>query len=943
MIFKKSFYFLFFTIFLITGCGGGGGGGNTSTSVAGIVGYVIDSPVVNLEYRCANKVAKTEAGGKFSCTSLPVKFMLGNLEIGEVSTLNSDSKVFIQDIVDISRANGIDEDLVKIGKLLQSLAQNGDINNQIILPDTINFSISSTVSALSDDEVRNLLLSVGVVPREDREIIEHFRQSSEILAPILANATAVTGTVGTAITPIIFSNSGGAISSCSVTPTLPIGLSLANDCTISGTATATQALTSYTVIGQNITGSNSASVTITLNPALPILANATAVTGTVGTAITPIVFNNSGGAVSSCIVTPTLPTGLSLADNCTISGTATATQALTSYTVTGHNITGSNSALVMITINPTLVAPVLVNATAVTETIRTAITPIVFSNSGGAVSSCSVTPTLPTGLSLANDCTISGTATAARVHTTYTVTGTNSVGSSDASVEITIEAVIVSGKITYDSVPFSAGGRSGLDYNNIVHKDVRGVVVQALDASNNVINTTSTDNLGRYSFLISSGSDIKIRVLAQLYKVPVAGETSWDFQVKDNTNSNALYIMDGRLASVGTGTTQTRNLNASSGWGGSSYTSTRTAAPFAILDVIYKAIQKVTTAQSDAVFPALDVFWSKNNITSTSKHPAIGQILTSHYDGTALYILGKEDSDTDEYDSVIIGHEWGHYYEAKFSRSDSIGWNHGGGDMLDIRVAFGEGFGDAMGCIVNDTSLYLDSYGTDQGHTGVFMDLENGGSGSNPGWYSELSIARILYDVYDNHDDTGDTLSLGFTPMHNLFIGAEKNTEAFTSIFTFITALKAENSGNNAAIDALTTNESIASITDIYGVGRSNRSSQNANPLYSTLSVGSSVDFVTNYSATSIDQHNRLGTYNFITFTIPSRGNYTIQIAQVGGSGTPDPDIFIYKGTSNQPVARATAGGTTDTISTTLTAGTYRMSAIVYGQNSGNTFRVTLN
>ena len=37
----------------------------------------------------------------------------------------------------------------------------------------------------------------------------------------------------------------------------------------------------------------------------------------------------------------------------------------------------------------------------------------------------------------------------------------------------------------------------------------------------------------------------------------------------------------------------TRDLHAASGWGGSSYTSARDAAPFAILDTVYDAMQFV--------------------------------------------------------------------------------------------------------------------------------------------------------------------------------------------------------------------------------------------------------------------------------------------------------------------------------------------------------------
>lgn len=459
-----------------------------------------------------------------------------------------------------------------------------------------------------------------------------------------------------------------------------------------------------------------------------------------------------------------------------------------------------------------------------------------------------------------------------------------------------------------------------------------------VNSDGTVVASTTTDASGAYA-VSATGITLKVRVSAKLYKAVNFGESSWDFQIKDNTNSDALYVMEGSLASLGTTGTQTRNLNASSGWGGSSYSSTRTAAAFSMLDVVYQAIEKITTAQSDAVFPSLDIFWSKNNIASSGTK-SLGQITTSHFDGTALYILGAEDSDTDEYDTAVMGHEWGHYYESKFSRSDSIGGSHGGEDMLDIRLAFGEGFGTAIGCMIIDSHLYLDSLGSEQGNTGVFTNLEDGGSTTNAGWYNETSISRIIYDVFDSDDDTGDTLSLGFSPIHNIFTSAQKNTEAFTSIFTFITALKSENQGNDAAIDAITMNESIAPITDIYGTGRTNRLTQNANPLYADLSVGTSVDIISNTTDAGTFRSNKLGAYNFVKFTIDTERTYTINVTHTGGSGTPDPDIYLYRGLLETSV---TATGTSESLSTTLESGTYRMAIHEYNGNSGITFTVTLN
>jgi len=508
-----------------------------------------------------------------------------------------------------------------------------------------------------------------------------------------------------------------------------------------------------------------------------------------------------------------------------------------------------------------------------------------------------------------------------------------------------MKKVLLSGTITYDFVPFKSGLNGGLDYDNMHHKKVRGVIVDIIDEHGKVVGTTTTNSNGAYSIKVT-GTRVKVRVSAQLKKAPHRGQASWNFQVKDNTNSDALYVMEGRLASLGTNGKQTRNLNASSGWNGRAYSSTRVAAPFAILDVVYDAVQMVKEAQSDAVFAPLDIFWSKHNVAA-SGNPRLGQIITSHFDGTGLYILGAANSDTDEYDRAIIAHEWGHYYEANFSRADSLGGAHGRGDMLDIRLAFGEGFGTAIGCMVNKNPLYIDSYGSRQSQS-FGSDVEaKTASVDNPGWFSEASIYRILYDIYDAHDDVGDTLSLGFAPMHKVLIDAQKNTDAFTSIFSFITALKAQNPDYEAEIDAITNSEKIAPITDIYGSGRINRREENANPLYATLPVGSSVDIVRNYSAHATDPKGALGAYNFVKFTIPAEGEYTFMIGEVKGSGRVDPnldpDFFIYKGSSIEPIAEAVAERATDSLTTTLSAGTYRMSVIVYGQSSSNIFRITLN
>ena len=75
---------------------------------------------------------------------------------------------------------------------------------------------------------------------------------------------------GTAITPNSPTSSGGAVTSYSVSPALPAGLSLSTSTgIISGTPTAVTATASYTVTASNSAGSTTATLTITVNDRRP--------------------------------------------------------------------------------------------------------------------------------------------------------------------------------------------------------------------------------------------------------------------------------------------------------------------------------------------------------------------------------------------------------------------------------------------------------------------------------------------------------------------------------------------------------------------------------------------------------------------------------------------------------------------------------------------------
>ena len=481
--------------------------------------------------------------------------------------------------------------------------------------------------------------------------------------------------------------------------------------------------------------------------------------------------------------------------------------------------------------------------------------------------------------------------------------------------DISKDGVEISGQVTYDRVPASItyGGIAKLDYEHTKKVSSKNIVIKAIDRDGKTIAQTTTDKNGKYSLYVPANSDVKIRAYARMYK-----KDFWDVSVVDNTNLKSMYVIEGQYHNS-TNKHNIRNLHASSGWSGDGYHGSRTAAPFAILDSINQAMDKVREADKDAKFPQLTVNWSINNVAAPGDADS-GQIITSNYDGERqLWILGAANSDTDEYDDHIIIHEWGHYFEDQFSRADNIGGSHSPGEALDIRVAFGEGWGNAFSGIATDNPIYFDTSGYQQS-SGWYMDLEKGAQ-QNPGWFSEGSVQRILYDLYDKTNESHDKTSLGFKPIYKVLVGAEKNTPAFTSIFSFIDALKRENSSKKRDIDKTVAYERINKIDDAYGSNRTNNAnSQVATPVYKNLSVGHSVTACTrnNYGV-----YNKLGNRDFIRVKIDKDGTYEFN-AHSNNYGS-DPDMILYQTTyPHKDIAISSyEGSPSDTLMINLKKGNY--------------------
>ena len=237
----------------------------------------------------------------------------------------------------------------------------------------------------------------------------------------------------------------GTFPSWSVSPTLPRGLSIDTQSgLITGTPVRTTAQGTYTVTAVNSAGSSTTTLTLAVIESIPDISfNITVFNFVKNTAISIISPINAGSPATSWTISPGLSAGLSFSSlTGQISGTPSASATATTYTVTGTNTAGSDSATVQITVSDDLLAPSITYATSSASlTVGTAMASISPTNTGGAVSSYAVSPSVPAGVNFSTSTGIfSGTPTVTSASTVYTVTATNATGNSTATVTLAIAA-----------------------------------------------------------------------------------------------------------------------------------------------------------------------------------------------------------------------------------------------------------------------------------------------------------------------------------------------------------------------------------------------------------------------------------------------------------------------------------------------------------------------
>jgi len=577
------------------------------------------------------------------------------------------------------------------------------------------------------------------------------------------------------------------------------------------------------------------------------------------------------------------------------------------------------------------------------------------SDSDGTITTYAWTQTGGTAVTLSGSSSSSPAFTAPTVGATailtfsLVVTDNRGAPSTASTVTVTVNPVgsgngTITGRVRFTRIPTSA---NGLSYGSPQLQNARGVLVRAVNPASPAVPlaTGSTDGSGNYTLQVAANINVQVVVVAQMLRDGTQPLPRWDVRVQDaEAAAPTPYIYTSQTVNSNAGAPN--NIDIPSGFDSSgAVTGTRASAPFAVLDTIYQGMQLVLGAAPGTNFPALIVDWAADN-------PG-GETFFTNGPTQMIVLSADTTEDTDEFDQHVVAHEFGHYIEFNFSRADNIGGAHGPGDKLDIRVAFGEGFGYAFGAIVLNDPVTRDTFTSNMQFGGCSAQINGhyyctsqfnvdtnpqtspaGAPNNDYGcWCSESSVWAVLWDIYDSGAEINDSVALGFQPIWNVLTGAQRTTRAFTSIFSFVDALKDNNAANPtivAAIDTLLTAQNITPVTDIYGTNETHfpnppvTPGNHALPLYTDVTLGV---MATAVSADDAGLYNTLGNHRYFKFTLATTQMITISVTTSNGDVNADPDFTVWRNGARVNVNGEKPPPQPETVTFSAQAGDYLIDA----------------
>lgn len=318
------------------------------------------------------------------------------------------------------------------------------------------------------------------------------------------------------------------------------------------------------------------------------------------------------------------------------------------------------------------------------------------------------------------------------------------------------DAVKITGQGVYEYYLIDKKYRGYTNPEALRISPIRHTQVIALDpddSETNIIQCAETDNQGNFSLAIPRGE--------KTYNIIILSRTdssNGKISVKHLTQPNRAEIYGIKIEAIATSDRDVGVLKAQASEGN------KLGGAFHILDEILKANawmqEKVKGFQ---MREDLTVYWQYGITLRRSSYDFDRNAISIQGGGTDDE--GRLVDDPDHFDKAIIVHEYAHFLEDVYGKSDSIGGAHFQGKNLDPRLSWSEGFANFFQAAVLGRSYHIDSHV----EGGTFFDIEgekcdtllsceSGNLRPGEGNFREIKIARYLWDLYDLSDDEDVTL-----------------------------------------------------------------------------------------------------------------------------------------------------------------------------------------
>lgn len=322
-------------------------------------------------------------------------------------------------------------------------------------------------------------------------------------------------------------------------------------------------------------------------------------------------------------------------------------------------------------------------------------------------------------------------------------------------------------------------------YGNPVAAPIRYAEVVVTNSAGQTIQCGETSDTGSFSLAIpkTEGSyKVIIRSRSGVSGVKYRASVMEDIYTAALYSINTTFSVSALTSSVNVGTISASARQTES--------AKIEGAAFNILNCIYLANEKIRLASGNSTFsaPRVKVYWRAGfNPNSYFNKP---DSLASFYilSEKELYILGGsngdvKNADTDHFDNSVIIHEYAHFLEDTYGKSESPGGSHDGNGLIDPRLAWSEGWANYFQGAVADNSFYIDTIGFrndslegsgSSAHIAIKFDLSQDARTSafdrvkapGEGNFREVSVARSLYKTYST---VFSTTLIGFNKVWNVF------------------------------------------------------------------------------------------------------------------------------------------------------------------------------